>query len=223
MSRKPKVAFVVQRCGVEVNGGAESLCLQMAQRLAGYTLGGADVLRRVMGKKKLEEMNAQRALFVNGAKEKGVSEEQALSIFDEIEGFASYGFNKSHSAAYALITYQTAYLKAHFPVEFFAAMLTADKDKIDKVVRMIAEARAWGVSVLPPDINMSHLDFTVVYRSPEGKGPPRGPGRLRDRYGPQIRFGLGAVRGLGASALEAVFEAHDDATPPFTLVHWRTT
>ena len=183
--------------------------MQMAQRLAGYTLGGADVLRRVMGKKKLEEMNAQRALFVNGAKEKGVSEEQALSIFEEIEGFASYGFNKSHSAAYALITYQTAYLKAHFPVEFFAAMLTADKDKIDKVVRMIAEARAWGVSVLPPDVNMSHLDFTVVYRSPEGKGPPRGPGRLRDRYGPQIRFGLGAVRGLGASALEAVFEARD--------------
>ena len=183
--------------------------MQMAQRLAGYTLGGADVLRRVMGKKKLEEMTAQRALFVKGALEKGVSEEQALSIFDEIEGFASYGFNKSHSAAYALITYQTAYLKAHYPVEFFAAMLTADKDKIDKVVRMIAEARAWGVSVLPPDINMSHLDFTVVYRSPEGRGPARGPGRLRDRYGPQIRFGLGAVRGLGASALEAVFEARD--------------
>jgi DNA polymerase III subunit alpha len=180
--------------------------MQMAQRLAGYTLGGADVLRRVMGKKKLEEMTAQRALFVEGAREKGVSEEQSLSIFDEIEGFASYGFNKSHSAAYALITYQTAYLKAHYPVEFFAAMLTADKDKIDKVVRMIAEARAWGVSVLPPDLNMSHLDFTVVYRSPEGKGPARGPGRLRDRYGPQIRFGLGAVRGLGSSALEAVLE-----------------
>jgi len=183
--------------------------MQMAQRLAGYTLGGADVLRRVMGKKKLEEMTAQRALFVKGAKDKGVSEEQALSIFDEIEGFASYGFNKSHSAAYALITYQTAFLKAHYPVEFFAAMLTADKDKIDKVVRMIAEARAWGVSVLPPDLNMSHLDFTVVYRSPEGRGPSRGPGRLRDRYGPQIRFGLGAVRGLGASALEAVLESRE--------------
>ncbi len=183
--------------------------MQMAQLLAGYTLGGADVLRRVMGKKKVEEMTEQRAIFVMGAREKGVSEEQALSIFQEIEGFASYGFNKSHSAAYALITYQTAYLKAHYPVEFFAAMLTADKDKIEKVVRMIAEARAWGVSVLPPDINMSQLDFTVVYRSQDGKGPPRGPGRLRDRYGPQIRFGLGAVRGLGSSALEAVLEARD--------------
>jgi DNA polymerase-3 subunit alpha len=183
--------------------------MQMAQLLAGYTLGGADVLRRVMGKKKMEEMIEQRSIFVKGAQEKGVSEEQALSIFQEIEGFASYGFNKSHSAAYALITYQTAYLKAHYPVEFFAAMLTADKDKIEKVVRMIAEARAWGVSVLPPDINMSQLDFTVVYRSTDGKGPSRGPGRLRDRYGPQIRFGLGAVRGLGSSALEAVLEARD--------------
>ncbi len=183
--------------------------MQMAQRLAGYTLGGADVLRRVMGKKKLEEMTEQRKLFVKGAQEKGVSEEQALSIFNEIEGFASYGFNKSHSAAYALVTYQTAYLKAHYPVEFFAAMMTADKDKIEKVVRMIAEARAWGVSVLPPDINASHLDFTVVYRYPDGRGPGRGPGRLRDRHGPQIRFGLGAVRGVGSSALEAVFETRD--------------
>ncbi|MEY4547226.1 MAG: hypothetical protein RL685_3421 [Pseudomonadota bacterium] len=183
--------------------------MQMAQHLAGYSLGGADVLRRVMGKKKLEEMIEQRGIFVSGAKEKGVSEEQALSIFNEIEGFASYGFNKSHSAAYALVTYQTAYLKAHYPVEFFAAMMTADKDKIEKVVRMIAEARAWGVSVLPPDVNASHLDFTVVYRHPDGRGPARGPGRLRDRHGPQIRFGLGAVRGLGASALEAVFETRD--------------
>ncbi|MEO8178276.1 MAG: DNA polymerase III subunit alpha [Deltaproteobacteria bacterium] len=183
--------------------------MQMAQLLAGYSLGGADVLRRVMGKKKLEEMSEQRSIFVAGAREKGVSEEQALSIFNEIEGFASYGFNKSHSAAYALVTYQTAYLKAHYPVEFFAAMLTADKDKIEKVVRMIAEARAWGVSVLPPDINASYLDFTVVYRHPDGRGPGRGPGRLRDRHGPQIRFGLGAVRGLGSSALDAVFETRD--------------
>jgi len=183
--------------------------MQMAQLLAGYSLGGADLLRRVMGKKKADEMSAQRAIFVKGAREKGVSEEQALSIFNEIEGFASYGFNKSHSAAYALVTYQTGYLKAHYPVEFFAALLTADKDKIEKVVRTIAEARAWGVSVLPPDINASHLDFTVVYRHPDGRGPGRGPGRLRDRHGPQIRFGLGAVRGVGSSALEAVFETRD--------------
>ena len=138
--------------------------MQIAQRLAGYTLGGADLLRRAMGKKKAEEMQKQQASFVDGARENGVSEEQALAIFQEIEGFASYGFNKSHSAAYALVTYQTAYLKAHYPTEFFAALLTADKDKIEKVVRTIAEARAWGVSVLPPDVNASALDFTVVYQ-----------------------------------------------------------
>ena len=132
---------------------------------------------------------------------------QALSIFKEVEGFAAYGFNKSHSAAYALITYQTAYLKAHYPTEFFAAAMTADKDKIEKVVRTIAEARAWGVVVLPPDINASELDFTVVYENPKGDGPRQGPGKLRDRFAPRIRFGLGAVRGVGQSALEGVFES----------------
>src|SRR5690606_19167246 len=109
---------------------------------------------------------------------KGVDPAQAEAIFQEVEGFASYGFNKSHSAAYALITYQTAFLKRHYPTEFFAATLTADKDKIEKVVRTIAEARAWGVSVLPPDINMSETDFTVVYANPAGDGPARGPGKL---------------------------------------------
>ncbi len=181
--------------------------MQIAQRLAGYTLGGADLLRRAMGKKKAEEMAKQQAAFVEGAEKNGVSAEQAIAIFKEVEGFASYGFNKSHSAAYALITYQTAYLKTHYPTEFFAALMTADKDKIEKVVRTIAEARAWGVSVLPPDLNASDIDFTVVYAAPEGNGPPRGPGRLKDRYRPQIRFGLGAVRGLGEAALETVFEA----------------
>ncbi len=183
--------------------------MQIAQNLSGYTLGGADLLRRAMGKKKAAEMARQQQIFIDGAKERGVSEEQARAIFGEVEGFASYGFNKSHSAAYALITYQTAYLKAHYPTEFFAALMTADKEKIDKVVRMIAEARAWGVAVLPPDVNASDLDFTVVYAHPDGKGSPRGPGKLRDRLGPQIRFGLGAVRGLGQSALETVFEARE--------------
>jgi len=105
------------------------------------------------------------------------------------------------------VTYQTAYLKAHYPTEFFAALLTADKDKIEKVVRTIAEARAWGVSVLPPDINASETDFTVVYARPDGRGPLQTTGRLRDRLLPQIRFGLGAVRGLGEAALETMFEA----------------
>ncbi len=181
--------------------------MQIAQGLAGYSLGGADLLRRAMGKKKAEEMQKQKATFIEGAEKKGVSAQQAEAIFNEIEGFASYGFNKSHSAAYALITYQTAYLKAHYPTEFFAAALTADKDKIEKVVRTIAEARAWGVSVLPPDINASHTDFTVAYAHPDGGGLAKGPGKLRDRFGPQIRFGLGAVRGVGEAALATVFES----------------
>jgi DNA polymerase-3 subunit alpha len=177
--------------------------MQIAQRLAGYTLGGADLLRRAMGKKKAEEMQKQQEIFVQGAIKNQVDEEQARAIFREIEGFASYGFNKSHSAAYAMVTYQTGYLKAHYPAEFFAALMTADKDKIEKVVRTITEARAWGLSVLSPDVNASDIDFTVVY----GQRGPAGPGRLRDPLQPRIRFGLGAIRGLGSAALEAVLEA----------------
>jgi len=106
-------------------------------------------------------------------------------------------------------------LKAHYPTEFFAALMTADKEKIEKVVRTIAEARAWGVAVLPPDINLSAVDFTVVYQHPDGRGPQSrgGPGKLRDRFGPQIRFGLGAVRGVGESALETMFEARSGTGP----------
>ncbi|HSC86219.1 MAG TPA: DNA polymerase III subunit alpha [Polyangiaceae bacterium] len=187
--------------------------MQIAQKLSGYSLGGADLLRRAMGKKKAEEMAKQKAMFIDGAKGNGVDPGQAESIFNEIEGFASYGFNKSHSAAYALITYQTAYLKAHYPTEFFAAALTTDKDKIDKVVRTIAEARAWGVSVLPPDINASETDFTVVYDHPDGKGRIKGTGKLKDPYGPRIRFGLGAIRGVGGAALTSVFEARREGGP----------
>ena len=181
--------------------------MQIAQKLAGFTLGSADLLRRAMGKKKPAEMAKQQSVFIEGASAKGVDPAQALAIFKEVEGFAAYGFNKSHSAAYALITYQTAYLKAHYPTEFFAAAMTADKDKIDKVVRTIAEARAWGVAVLPPDINASELDFTVIYDNPKGDGQRHGPGRLKDRLSPRIRFGLGAIRGAGQSALEGVFES----------------
>ena len=189
--------------------------MQIAQRLSGYTLGGADLLRRAMGKKKAEEMARQQQLFIDGAVKNGVEAAQAESIFKEIEGFASYGFNKSHSAAYAMITYHTGYLKAHYPAEFFAAVMTADKDKVEKVVRTVAEARAWGVPVLPPDINASAIDFTVVYAHSDGRGRKRGPGKLKDRFGPQIRFGLGGIRGVGDAALESVFEARE-AGGPFT-------
>jgi DNA polymerase-3 subunit alpha len=161
--------------------------MQIAQQLAGYTLGGADLLRRAMGKKKPEEMAKQKGVFIEGAKKKNVSDADAERIFGLLEFFAGYGFNKSHSAAYALITYQTAWLKAHYPAELLCAILTSDKDRIEKVVRTIADARAMKITVLPPDINESDTDFKV-----DGK---------------KIRFGLGAVRGVGGAALEAIFAA----------------
>ena len=186
--------------------------MQIAQTLAGYSLGGADLLRRAMGKKKPEEMAKQKSAFIDGAQSKGVTLEDAERIFGLLEYFAGYGFNKSHSAAYALITYQTAWLKAHHPVELLCAILTSDKDRIDKVVRTIADARAMGMTVLPPDVNESGTDFRVVYTHPhEGRGRPiKRSERIKDTLGPQIRFGLGAVRGLGGAALEAVFEARAD-------------
>jgi DNA polymerase-3 subunit alpha len=191
--------------------------MQVAQALAGYSLGGADLLRRAMGKKKPEEMAKQRSIFVEGAVNKGVLQADAERIFGLLEHFAGYGFNKSHSAAYALITYQTAYLKAHYPVELLCAIMTSDKDKIEKVVRTIADARAMGVTVLPPDINESDTDFKVVYTHPAGdKKLPRaerGSSRVRDACGPQVRFGLGAVRGVGGSALETLFEARAAGGP----------
>ena len=187
--------------------------MQVAQALAGYSLGGADLLRRAMGKKKPEEMAKQKSIFLAGAKTKDVLEADAERIFGLLEYFAGYGFNKSHSAAYALITYQTAYLKAHFPVELLCAIMTSDKDKIDKVVRTIADARAMGVVVLPPDINESDTDFKVVYTHPaRDKRIARGD-KVKDACGPQIRFGLGAVRGVGSSALETLFEARAAGGP----------
>ena len=190
--------------------------MQIAQALAGYSLGGADLLRRAMGKKKPEEMAKQKGIFIEGAKSIGVLEEDADRIFGLLEYFAGYGFNKSHSAAYALITYQTAFLKAHFPVELLCGIMTSDKDRIDKVVRTIADARAMGVTVLPPDVNESDIDFKVVYTHPNGdKRIPRTARSAvaRDRCGPQIRFGLGAVRGLGGAALEALLEARQEGGP----------
>ena len=184
--------------------------MQIAQKLAGYSLGGADLLRRAMGKKKPEEMAKQKSIFVEGSLKNGVTQEDAERIFGLLEYFAGYGFNKSHSAAYALITYQTAWLKAHYPVELVCAILTSDKDRIDKVVRTIADARAMGMTVLPPDVNQSATDFKVVYTNPAGDKPVRRSDRIKDALGPQVRFGLGAVRGLGGAALEAVFEARQD-------------
>ncbi|MDQ3032301.1 MAG: DNA polymerase III subunit alpha [Myxococcota bacterium] len=198
--------------------------MEIARVMAGYTLGGADMLRRAMGKKKAEEMALQRQTFVEGSEKNGHTAEQAGKIFDLVDFFSGYGFNKSHSAAYALITYQTAYLKAHYPVEFVCATLTADKDKTEKVVRTVAEARSMGVTVLPPDVNESAIDFAVVY-DPAEHAPKRRENRpvsmggvVRDPMRPKIRFGLGGLKGIGESALEAVFEARtgeDGREAPF--------
>jgi DNA polymerase-3 subunit alpha len=161
--------------------------MQIAQILAGYTLGGADLLRRAMGKKKAEEMAKQRSVFVSGAVVRGVQEAQATHIFDLMEKFAGYGFNKSHSAAYALLSYQTAWLKAHYPASFMAAVLSSDMDKTDKVVTLIDECASMGLNVQPPDVNESVYAFRV-------SGPL------------SIRFGLGAIKGVGASAVDAIIE-----------------
>ena len=168
--------------------------MQIAQVLSGYTLGGADLLRRAMGKKKPEEMAQQRDVFVSGAESRGVNGKLAADIFDLIEKFAGYGFNRSHSAAYALIAYQTAWLKTHYPAAFMAAVLSADMDKTDKVVTMIAECRDMKLKVLPPDINRCEYAFVVM--DPE-----------------TILYGLGAIKGLGQSAIDAVLEARQQGGP----------
>lgn len=171
--------------------------MQAAQRLAGFSLGSADMMRRAMGKKKKSEMDRQRALFVEGCEQASqIAAEKANEIFDLIDKFAGYGFNKSHSAAYGLITYQTAYLKHHYPASFMAALMTCDKSNNDNVVKFIAEARAMGMTVLAPEINESGRDFSVVRRA-------RGDGAFEE----QIRFGLGGIRGVGENAVDAILAA----------------
>jgi DNA polymerase-3 subunit alpha len=167
--------------------------MKTAQVMAGYSLGGADLLRRAMGKKKAKVMEKQKSIFIEGAIEQGVDSEKAEEIFDLMAYFAGYGFNKSHSAAYALITYQTAYLKAHFPVEFMAALMTSDRDNTDKIVRFINEAGELGIEVLPPDVNESKLDFSVS--------------------DDKIRFGLAAIKGVGAGVVESIIATREDGGP----------
>ncbi|PIE69302.1 MAG: DNA polymerase III subunit alpha [Deltaproteobacteria bacterium] len=158
--------------------------MKISNILAGYSLGDADILRRAMGKKIPSVMEAQREKFLRGAREKNIPEEKAQYVFDLMAKFAGYGFNKSHSAAYALIAYQTAYLKTHYPAQFLAALLSCDVDNTDKVVKYIHECQVQGVEVHPPDINESYSDFTVI----------------DDR----IRFGLAAVKNVGGAALESI-------------------
>jgi DNA polymerase-3 subunit alpha len=164
--------------------------MQIAQVLAGYSLGGADLLRRAMGKKKPEEMAEQRSVFLQGATERGVQEARANHIFDQMETFAGYGFNKSHAAAYALIAYQTAWLKTHYPEAYMAAVLTADMDNTDRLVVLKDELKRMGIVLEPPDVNRSTLPFTVA-------GPKR------------ISYGLAALKGVGPSAVDAIVSERD--------------
>ncbi len=164
--------------------------MQIAQTLSGYTLGGADMLRRAMGKKKPEEMAKQRAGFADGAEKNGVDRDLAMKIFDLVEKFAGYGFNKSHSAAYALISYQTCWLKAHYPAQFMAAVLSSDMDSTDKVVNFISECRNMGLSIKPPSVNKSTRDFIPI-----GKN--------------EIVYGFGAIKGIGDSAIEKIIRFRD--------------
>ncbi|MBY7667514.1 DNA polymerase III subunit alpha [Vibrio anguillarum] len=162
--------------------------MQIAQVLAGYTLGGADMLRRAMGKKKPEEMAKQRAIFEEGSIKNGVDGELSMKIFDLVEKFAGYGFNKSHSAAYALVSYQTLWLKTHYPAEFMAAVMTADMDNTEKVVGLVDECLRMNLKVLPPDINAGLYRFNV------------------DENG-AIVYGIGAIKGVGEGPIEAILEA----------------
>ncbi|WP_237064304.1 MULTISPECIES: DNA polymerase III subunit alpha [Microbulbifer] len=168
--------------------------MQIAQELAGYTLGGADMLRRAMGKKKPEEMAKQREIFAAGAKEQGVDPDLAMKIFDLVEKFAGYGFNKSHSAAYALVSYQTAWLKAHYPAQFMAATMSSDMDKTDKVVTFIEECRAMGLEMVPPDVNLGAYQFSVDMDN-------------------RIVYGLGAIKGLGEGPIENIIAVRTEGGP----------
>jgi DNA polymerase-3 subunit alpha len=164
--------------------------MQIAQKLAGYTLGGADLLRRAMGKKKPEEMAMQRSIFVDGAVVNGVSHRLATHIFDLMEKFAGYGFNKSHSAAYALLAYQTAWLKTHYPAAFMAAVLSADMDNTDKVVTLREELRRMQLRLLPPSLNESGYKFHVIDAA-------------------SLRFGLGAIKGVGRAAIDSILQERE--------------
>ena len=164
--------------------------MQIAQEMAGYSLGGADLLRRAMGKKKPEEMAKQRGTFADGAKGNNIDPDLAMKIFDLVEKFAGYGFNKSHSAAYALVSYQTLWLKVHYPAEFMAAVMSADMDNTDKIVTLVDECERMGIEILPPDLNVGKYKFTV-----DGQG--------------RIVYGIGAIKGVGEGPIEAIIEARE--------------
>ncbi|MFT4604680.1 MAG: DNA polymerase-3 subunit alpha [Rhodothermales bacterium] len=173
--------------------------MKMAQVMGGYTLGGADLLRRAMGKKKVKEMDKQRGVFVTGALDRGVDEKTAQEVFDMMAKFAGYGFNKSHSAAYSVVAYQTAYLKANYPAEFMSAALTNEMSDTKKLTIVLDEARHLGIDILPPSVNQSLSHFGVDQGA--------------------VRFGLGAIKGAGLGAIDCIIEARDEHGPFTSLFH----
>ena len=164
--------------------------MRIASSLANFSLEDADILRRAMSKKDPKEMEMQKEKFLEGARKRRIQQKKAEKIFDVMAKFAEYGFNKSHSAAYALIAYQTAYLKAHYPVEFMAALLTSEVQNADKILKYIAECREMGIEILPPDMNESYKNFTAI--------------------GKQIRFGLAAVKNVGDAAIDGILLERDE-------------
>jgi DNA polymerase-3 subunit alpha len=179
--------------------------MQIAQTLAGYTLGGADLLRRAMGKKIRAEIEAQRDIFVDGAMAKGVEQARASYIFDLVEKFAGYGFNKSHAAAYALIAYQTAYLKANYPVEFFAASMTYNLHSPEKLANFRRELTRHGIALLPPDVNASRPRFSVDGGTPHGsvRAEPKGA----------VRYALAAIKNVGEGAMTVLVKERERGGP----------
>ncbi|MDD4861857.1 MAG: DNA polymerase III subunit alpha, partial [Smithellaceae bacterium] len=165
--------------------------MQIANVIGGYTMSQADTLRKVMGKKQVAAMEKEKPKFLEGAKKQKINENKAKTIWDQMETFAEYGFNKSHSAAYAIITYQTAYLKAHYPVAFMAALLTSEKDNRDKIIKHMSNCKEMGINILPPDINESQKDFSIS--------------------GENIRFGLAAVKNVGEAAIESIIDMRREA------------
>ncbi len=168
--------------------------MQIVQTIGGFSLGGADVVRRAMGKKIKEEMDRLKGEFADGAQKKGFDRKKAEELFELIVKFAGYGFNKSHSAAYAMITFQTSYLKAYYPQEFMAALLTSEQDNTDKIVKYVDEVKRLGIKLLPPDIKRSHIEFTAI----------------KDGDEDAILFGLGAIKGVGVKAIESIIEAREE-------------
>ena len=165
--------------------------MQIAQEMAGYSLGGADLLRRAMGKKKPEEMEKQRSVFAEGSKNNNIDPDFAMKLFDLVEKFAGYGFNKSHSAAYALVSYQTLWLKTHYPAYFMAAVMSADMDNTDKIVTLADECQRMGITICPPDLNSGKYKFTVNENQ-------------------EIVYGIGAIKGVGEGPIEAIIQARNE-------------